>query len=318
MKITTIKDPELCRKAFEQYWPVDCIFDLWAVRQCFHNTFNRPLSFHIAERNGKVVGFLPLSLNEETGEYVFFPGETWKGKTWLEQNRVIAEDPGVFKALCKSVPGPLHLRYMRESRILETMEQTGLDETGYLFYPRLYDFSIANFWLTFPGKTRKKLKADVKKIEDRNLTWRHNHHPDLTEMFRLNMAAFTSDSYFSDVRFYRSFEQLAAYFAGMDMLRITTAIVDGTIAAVDMGVVFNNTYMVVAGGTHADFPGIAKVINLHHLEWACHNRLESVDFLCGSFNWKKRFRLSPRPSYEIHTNTGSAAHHEGHYDRKAV
>ena len=34
----------------------------------------------------------------------------------------------------------------------------------------------------------------------------------------------------------------------MGMLRITTAVVEGKIAAVDMGAVFNNTYTVVAGG----------------------------------------------------------------------
>jgi len=318
MKAIIITDPERCRQAWEKYWPVQDIFDIWAVRQCFNTAFKRPLSFHLIEDKGRVVGFLPLSIVEETGEYVFFPGETWRGKTWLEQNRIIAQSPDVFNTLCDSVPGPLNLRYLRGHPFLDGLAQARPDETGYLFYPRIYDFSMDNFWLTFPGKTRKKLKADVKKMEARQLTWRYNHLPDLAEMFRLNMAAFTSDSYFSDARFYRSFERFAAYLKDMGMLRVTTAIVEEKIAAVDMGAVFNNTYTVVAGGTHPDFPGIAKVINLHHLEWACHNRMEAVDFLCGSFNWKERFHLSPRPSYEIHTQPDTAVFHGSHYGRKAV
>ncbi|HBT87008.1 GNAT family N-acetyltransferase [Desulfobacter sp.] len=318
MKSIIITDPEKCRQAWEKYWPVQDIFDLWAVRQCFNAAFNRPLSFHLIEDKGQIVGFLPLSRVEETGEYVFFPGETWKGKTWLEQNRVLAHSPEVFQALCESVPGPLNLRYLRFNPLFDKIDQAGPDETGYLFYPRMHDFSMENFWLAFPGKTRKKLKADVKKIEERQLSWRYNHMPDITELFRLNMAAFTSDSYFSDARFYRSFERFAVYLRDMGMLRITTAIVEGKIAAVDMGAFFNNTYTVVAGGTHPDFVGIAKVINLHHLEWACHNRMEAVDFLCGSFTWKERFRLSPRPSYEIHTQPETAVFHGGHYGRKAV
>jgi CelD/BcsL family acetyltransferase involved in cellulose biosynthesis len=68
---------------------------------------------------------------------------------------------------------------------------------------------------------------------------------------------------------------------------------------VDMGAVWNSTYTVLAGGTHPDFPGVAKLINLHHMEWACHQELGEVDFLCGEFNWKQRFHLMPRPLYKI-------------------
>jgi len=55
----------------------------------------------------------------------------------------------------------------------------------------------------------------------------------------------------------------------------------------------------VAGGTGGDFPGVAKLINFHHLEWACRQRLREVDFLCGEFNWKNRFHLTPRPLYKM-------------------
>lgn len=70
-------------------------------------------------------------------------------------------------------------------------------------------------------------------------------------------------------------------------------------AAVDIGAVWNGIYTVVAGGACSDFPGVAKLINFHHLEWACGQQLREVDFLCGEFNWKNRFHLTPRPLYQM-------------------
>ena len=66
-----------------------------------------------------------------------------------------------------------------------------------------------------------------------------------------------------------------------------------------MGALWKGTYTVLAGGTDADFPGVAKLINLHHVEWACLQRLTMVDFLCGNFNWKEGFHLTPRRLYQI-------------------
>ncbi len=76
-----------------------------------------------------------------------------------------------------------------------------------------------------------------------------------------------------------------------------------------MGAVWNNTYTVLAGGTHRDFRGVAKLINFHHLDWACENRLDSVDFLCGDFGWKRRFHLTARPLYKIRLRTPDAFVH---------
>ena len=303
MRTFILEDPDQCRKAWEANWPVKGLFDLWPVRSCFQLSYERPLSFHLAEQNGRIVGFMPLSWNEEKQNFVQFPGETWQGKTWLEQNQILAESPEVFRALLDSVPGSLHLRYLNYSPLLECLGMPRQDEIGFLFFPRLHDFSMDNFWMAFPGKSRKKLKAETGKLEGRNLTFRFNHLPDLGAMFRMNVEVFNSTSYFSDDRFFHAFERLAAYLWDMGMLRVTTILIEGKLAAVDMGAIFNNTYTLLAGGANPEFPGVAKVINLHHLEWSCHKGFDSVDFLCGNFNWKERFRLTPRPLYEIRRET---------------
>ena len=115
----------------------------------------------------------------------------------------------------------------------------------------------------------------------------------------MNQEAYKDFSYFNDARFLGAFEALAAWLYDNGHLRVTTVHIGGSIAAVDMGALWGSSYTVLAGGTSPEFPGVAKLMNFHHLEYACRTRLETVDFLCGDFGWKQRFHLTPRPLYEI-------------------
>ena len=83
------------------------------------------------------------------------------------------------------------------------------------------------------------------------------------------------------------------------MLRITTLLLGGTVAAVDVGALWNKSYTVIAGATNPAFPGVAKMINFHHLEWSCQQRLDVVDFLCGDFHWKKLWHLDSETLYKF-------------------
>lgn len=318
MKHAIYTDPEQCRRVWENTWPVKGIFDLWQVRFCFQKAYSNPMQFHTIEQGTKIKGFLPLSWNEESGQYVFFPGETWKGKTWLEQNRILVQDAQVLSSLIEEVPGGLHLRYLNWDPLMENMDNAQPDETGYLFYPAMYGFSFDNYWLGFSGKSRKNIKKEFNRFTSQDLKFRFNDIRDLDRMFEMNQVAFGGDSYFSDARFYNAFAKVASYLKEMGMLRIVTILIGGNVAAIDMGGIFNNTYTLFAGGTNPEFPGIAKVINLHHMEWACQQRFDVVDFLCGDFNWKSRFHLSPRPLYEISVKKHLPQYEWGYHDKQAL
>ncbi len=299
MKSIVINDPDECRVAWQKYWPAIGLFDLWPVRYCFHRFYARPLFFLLAVNRGAVRGFLPLCWNSDAENYVQFPGDTWQGKTWLEQNRLIAKTPEALDTLLQSVPGPLHLRYLNWSERMGEIDDVHPDETGYLFHPPRHGFRMDQFLGVFPGKSRKKLLGDIENVKALKLSFRFNHLADLETLFQLNLNAFKENSYFFDERFLRSFEMLAAFLWDAKMLRITTILIGGEIAAVDMGAIFNRSYTLLTGGTSPQFPGIAKVLNMHHLEWSCRQRFDTVDFLCGDFNWKQRFRLTPRPLYVL-------------------
>jgi CelD/BcsL family acetyltransferase involved in cellulose biosynthesis len=77
--------------------------------------------------------------------------------------------------------------------------------------------------------------------------------------------------------------------------------VKGKTVAVDVGAEFGGTYTVFLGGTDAEHSGVAKVMNMHHLERACKGKIDKVDFLCGDFHWKKLWHLDPEPLYQFIT-----------------
>jgi hypothetical protein len=76
---------------------------------------------------------------------------------------------------------------------------------------------------------------------------------------------------------------------------------------VDMGCVYQGVYTLLAGGTNSRYLGVAKLINFHHMQRACEEKLKRVDFLCGDFNWKKLFHLTPRPLYLMTNIVAKAA-----------
>lgn len=292
-------DLDEARILWERHWPQSCFFDLWPVRACFQNQYMHKPHFLIASRKNRFAGMMALSWIEEEQYFGHFPGEIWQGKTWLEQNKVLAADQETAKTLLSHLPNDSKVRYLCLENPAGDDFPAVVDETGYLFYPQQYDYAFTSYWRSFSGKSRKKIRSEIKRLEASGVEFRYNQRADIDRMFQLSLEQHQNRSYFHDPRFLRAFQNLADWLQAKDMLRITTVEIGGRVAAVDMGAVWNGTYTLLAGGTHADFPGVAKLINLHHLERACARRMKMVDFLCGDFNWKERFHLSPRPLYQI-------------------
>ncbi|MFH2010269.1 MAG: GNAT family N-acetyltransferase [bacterium] len=300
MHLRVCDDLDEGRVLWQHCWPSETIFDCWSVRQCFADQYRRPVRFLVAEEAGLPVGFLPLAWIEEEGYWGCFPGEAWNGRTWLEQNRIPAASPAVRAALLEAAPEPTRLRYLIPSSLPAASDQSeSVDEVGYLFEPGRYDYSFDCYHAQFSGKTRKKLRRELGRLEALSVEYRIDRVSDVDQLYRLNLDAFGSRSYFHDPRFLRSFEGLVGWLAEQGLLRVTTVLVGGHVAAVDLGSVWRSGYTVLAGGTSPEVPGVAKLINFFHLQWACEQRLAVVDFLCGDFSWKQRFHLTPRPLYQL-------------------
>jgi hypothetical protein len=299
LTIGICEDLDEARQLWERNWPQSCLFDLWDIRACFQEPFDRPPHFLTVTQGRTCCGLMALSWIEEEGYFGHFPGEVWQGKTWLEQNKILASSPAVFQLLWDHIPAAIQIRYLNHAGSLGDYIQMPMDEIGFLFVPQHHDYSFQRYWQSFSGKSRKKIRHELNRLEAHGVTYRFDQLVDVDLLFRMNLENFGRQSYFSDARFLEAFENLTAWLHANDLLRITTVLIGGKVAAVDMGAVWNNTYTVLAGGTHADFPGVAKLINLHHLEWSCRRRFTVVDFLCGDFNWKGRFHLIPRPLFQL-------------------
>jgi len=295
-RVRITSDPDECRRLWGETFPQELISDLWEIRDCFNRHYRNEPNFVVAEDGDRVRGLLPLSWNAETGAYNYFPGETWEGKTWLEQNRVFADDRQMLESMLAALPKPYHLRYLR-SHVGMDGSHDRIDEIGYMFLPPRYDYDMARYFAEFSHKTAKRLYKELTAWESRGLTWRYDQPSDFDLMIEMNLQRYGASSYFHDARFLDSFRSLRNLLRERGWLRFVTAMVDGQPAAVDMGSVFNGTLTLLAGGTNAEFPGIAKLINTHHMSWACSQRLERADFLCGDFNWKSLFHLSPVPLF---------------------
>jgi hypothetical protein len=291
-----------CREIWDMVMPRETITDLWEVRACFHHHFKRRPKFIVAEDSKGICGMLPLSWIDESGRYGYFPGETWAGKTWLEQNRIFFRSHEVLKAILSLSSSSCHLRYL--SPLAPSGRITPAeDEIGYLFFPPQYGYKMENYFREFSRKSIKQILRSVASIESLGVSIVYDDFSDFDLMVRMNLSRFEAGSYFHDKRFRESFRSLAGYLAQKGWLRFTKVLIDSEPAAIDMGCMYNNVYTLLAGGTNSNYPGVAKLINLHHLKRACQEQIDCVDFMCGDFTWKKLFHLTPRPLYLLSSET---------------
>lgn len=292
--LTNLKD---CEREWNSKISQDSIFNVWNFRNCFHKNFKRPSCFVFLE-NKKEETFLPLSWIREKNYLGYFPGEVWKGRTWLEQNKIVGENNLLFKSFFNFLDKKgisYDLRYLSSTQ--NNFSQ--IDETGYLFFPEESNYNLQEYFDLFPKKTIKKINKEITALENKGIEFRNNFLEDFDLLVNFNLQRYREESYFADARFLNSFRDVLKFLFSEDLLKLTTILIAGIPAAVDLGIIFKNKYTLLAGGTNPLFPGIAKLINLYHLKWACEKKINEVDFLCGNFSWKDRFRLVPRPLYSF-------------------
>ena len=298
LKKRMVSDLEECGALWRRCMQTRYVSDLWDFRLCFQSHFkNRPHFLVLEDRKG-IYGMLPLAYLSEAETYVFFPGETWKGKTWLERTPIYCREPRAMNDLLAECPERTYLRYI-EPLSASAASDLEVDEIGYILHPRDLDFDIERYYNRFTWKKLKAIKKEIASMLGADPSWRLNRLSDYDRLIQLNLASFGEDSYFHDSRFTEGFREVLWFLERNGWLRLVAMEVAGLTLAVDLAARFHGLYVPLLGGTHPDYRGVAKAMNMHHIEFAIAQGLSRVDFLCGDFTWKKLWHLDPEPLYKF-------------------
>jgi hypothetical protein len=295
---TVIADPYICEKLWKTYIPEKTVSDLWEFRMCFHQHFRNHFRFFIIEDRNDILGLLPLSYIDDLNTHAFFPAEIWNNKTWLERTPIYAENHQTFTELLLSCPESIYLRYMENAG--EYMpEQMELDEIGYVLYPARLGFDKANYFKRFSNKKIKCILKNIKSITDIGVKFHINRTADYELLVDMSIERYGDNSYLRDIRFRNSFRDIVTFLHKSGYLKMISLELDGKTVAVDIGALYKGVYTVFLGGVFSCIPGLAKVMNMYHIDYALNNRVLKLDFLCGDFNWKKLWHLDQEPLFKF-------------------
>jgi hypothetical protein len=292
-----ITDLAACKRLWDSFVQIVNLSDFWDFRFCFHKHYQHRLHFLTFEERQEVLAVLPLVHIPDKDIYVFFPGETWNGKTWLERTFVYCKRPQEIGHFLSACPERTYLRYV-DWDDAPAVSDFEIDEIGYVLRPQDFTYDLEAYYKRFTWKKLKAIKKEIASLLSPGSSWHINRLSDYHLLVNLNLGRFGDTSYFYDTRFTESFRDAMHMLAQRGWLRMVSLEIGGETVAVDMGALFNNTFVVFVGGTHPDFPGVAKVMNMQHIEFACQHRVSKVDFLCGDFYWKKLWHLDPQPLYK--------------------
>jgi len=297
MKKKVIADLGACRDLWDRVTVPRNVSDLWEFRACFQKHFRNQAHFVLLEDDQGLLGLLPLSYLADGDRYVLFPGETWNGKTWLERTPLYMRDPEILGDLLDAAPERTCLRYLEceESALIPHLD---VDEIGYLFHPPEIEFDMKNYFQRFVWKKLKAIKKEIEAMLAPGFAWHVNCLTDFDILVDMSLATFGKSSYFHDSRFTEGFREVLRFLSRKGWLRMVSLEIGGKTVAVDMAALYRGTYVVLLGGTDPEFRGVAKAMNMQHLEFACEHGLSRVDFLCGDFHWKKLWHLDPQPLFK--------------------
>jgi len=298
MRKRFVKDIDECKKLWKTLIRPRTVSDLWEFRLCFHHHFNRQPWFLVLEDRDGICAMLPLSLARELDMFVFFPGEIWKSRTWNERNPIYLRDPEFLPELYSACPERTYLRYLEHpgACLDPDLEE---DETGYVLYPPHLGYDLDYYIGRFARKKFKEIRKVINALLGVDGAFHLNRLEDFDALVEMSLRHFGSDSYLYDERFRESFRDVMGYLDRRGRLRMVSLEIHGEISAVDLGGLYQGGYTVFLGGTDPRLPGIAKAMNMHHIQFAFSERLSKVDFLCGDFHWKKLWHLDPEPLYRF-------------------
>ncbi len=297
-RIYYVTDLDQCEKFWKTFISPRYISDLWEFRLCFHKHFQHKPVFLVMEDHKGIAGLVPMSYVQKLDTFCMFPGEMYNNRTWLERTPVYIRDDCSIHDLLKVCPENSYLRYLDISDSSVDYDFSE-DEIGYVMYPGDMDYNINNYHKRFSNKKLKAINKVIRSYSGQECEIILDRLEDYDCLVEMSIQQFGSRSFMYDKRFQRSFKDVLIFLHKKKMLRMISCVIGGELAAIDIGGIYKGIYTVFLGGTDSRFPGIAKLMNMNHIEYGFSEKLYKVDFLCGDFHWKILWHLNQEVLYRF-------------------
>ncbi len=296
-KLEVVTDIKQCEKVWKTVSTNKKISEMWEFKLCFHKSFDHSPYFIVQKKGDEIVGLLPLSFDKIKNCFRFFPGD----EEWIEKNPIFFKNRNTLKKLIASVPQNTILTCIEENPIYNRYFNE--EYCTYSLMPPKMDYDINNYFKLFNKKHLKNIMRDIKRLEEQKIevSMETRNKRLYKKMIEWNLKAFGEKSYFYDGKFNKAFWELFDFFKKKDILYMVSIKIDGELAAVDFGCVYNNVLTVLVGGVNPRYRdlGVAKFINFEHIKYGFNNKLDRIEFLGFDFNWKEHWHLMKEKMFKF-------------------
>lgn len=291
LQVQVVSQIDQCRQLWQEFTPNQSLFDTWEFRLAFWQAYRHQPYFLVLKTEAENVGLLPLWHESEKDRYV------WFGSTWHEDNSFFVKDRLFIPLLLAAAPPTTFLNAITPNSIgwLDRVISFEPDDSKFILNLKPTN-SLETYLAGLKKKQRYNLKRDQRIIENQQPQVVLNRFTDLKILVQLCNQRFAQKGELTDwekdPRSTEAFRRIISLGRqtktyGVKMITVT---IGSKIAAVDLVVVFNQSYYpLVCGYNVADFPGIGNYLSLREIEDAVALNMAKIDFLEGECNWKHRW-----------------------------
>ena len=292
MKFEYVEDLDECQRLWQSFSPNENLGDLWFIRKIFAKHIREKPLF-IVGIDKEPIGILPLNDDGNNALDFFGNGQ------WLERNRSFLKNRKDLPLFIEKLPNDdisLSNIDASENEFFKFEEH----EPGYILDLKKYSMDLDTYFQSFKKKQRKNIRYDIKQfLQKYDVKFKLNDLNNFDKMCELNVKRFGKrDSSFGGKRFTAALKEISEELLKQNKLQMISLEVNGSVEAVDLGIVHNNIYTVLAGGANRELKNIGKTLRVEDIKNAIKSNIPKMDFLADDCNWKELWNLEKEMMYK--------------------
>lgn len=280
----------------EKIWrilsPNKVLMDDWTYNMAFYAPYVQDIHFYVCFEKERPVWLLPLIL--DTNMLSFFPSKRYQHKIffkpWLE-----CVIPILYEAALKSWFSCNFSDILWEDSFTENFT---INEFMYVMnlekFSDGYDFIEKNF--NENKETKRKLKQEIKKIEESNVSILFDAFEDINLLFSLSINKFWKESDFFDKRFQTAYKNILKTDLSVHSLTVTLEWKKEAFAFI---VSYNNIWYNLNNASNFSIPNLWKYISFKVVDTAIKCWIKELNVWSGDCNRKEKWKFKKIPLYSI-------------------